>query len=263
MRHRRRDLGDTLKRAIAARVAAGLRENEGLRRALERSAIDRRFLDFDPAASDDPVAALRDFGSSLAEAIRERPTTLAHLDLRAIDLLGEDALGTSQAIGAAGREDRTIVFSDLEGFTPFTVTEGDLTAGRLLESHYGDVDRITRSRGGVVVKRLGDGHLLSFPAPEAAVLASLELVEAVPDPLPVRIGAHAGEVMVLRNDVFGHVVNVASRVANAADGGQALVTAAVRDPASLMAGVAFEPSGQRALKGLGDPVPLWLLRRRG
>ena len=61
-----------------------------------------------------------------------------------------------------------------------------------------------------MVKRLGDGLLLTFPTAESAVLACLELVDADPTPLRLRAGAHTGEVVVLRDDVLGHVVNVAS-----------------------------------------------------
>jgi class 3 adenylate cyclase len=260
-RRQHRDLGDSLQRAIAAKVIVKLRDSKGLQRAVERGIVDSRLIDFDPATSDDPVAAIREFGASLARAIRERPTALAHLEMNAIDLLGEDALGTPEAIGGARRDDRTVVFSDLSAFTAFTVAEGDRTAGRLLTNHYGVVDRIVKSRGGAVIKRLGDGHLLAFPGPEAAVMASLELVEEAPDPLPLRVGAHAGEVMMVGDDIIGHVVNVASRVADAANGGEALVTTEVKDPAALVGGVAFDLSRPRPLKGLGDPMPLWLARR--
>jgi class 3 adenylate cyclase len=92
-------------------------------------------------------------------------------------------------------------------------------------------------------------------------MASLELVEEAPDPLPLRVGAHAGEVMMVGDDIIGHVVNVASRVADAANGGEALVTTEVKDPAALVGGVAFDLSRPRPLKGLGDPMPLWLARR--
>ncbi len=260
-RRKRGEFGDTLKRALAAKVIGSLRDSETLRRAVDRGILDPRFLDFDPTTSDDPVAALHELGGSLSRAIRERPTTLAHLEVKAIELLGEDALGTPQKIGSSNREHHAIVFSDLEGFTPFTVAEGDDTAGGLLEAHYRDVDRITRSRGGRVVKRIGDGHLLSFPAPEAAALASVELVEEAPAPLPLRLGAHAGEVLVARGDVFGHVVNLAARIADVAAGGEALVTAEVRDPAAGVTGIGFDVAEARHLKGLRDPVPLWSLRR--
>ena len=57
-------------------------------------------------------------------------------------------------------------------------------------------------------------------------------------------------------DVLGHVVNVASRVVGAAAGGQALVTAEVRDRAGSVPRVTFGESRPAMLKGIDEPVPL-------
>jgi len=70
------------------------------------------------------------------------------------------------------------VFSDLEGFTSFTSERGDLEASALLSDHYDAVESITRGKGGHVVKKIGDGHMLSFNAPSAAVMALLDLTAA-------------------------------------------------------------------------------------
>ena len=104
----------------------------------------------------------------------------------------------------------TVAFTDLEDFTSYTEAEGDDTASRLLIGHHRESAAIVRARGGRVLKRLGDGLMLTFPEPEAAVLACLELGEAAP--LRLRAGIHGGHVMVTSDDVFGHVVNLAARV---------------------------------------------------
>jgi adenylate cyclase len=230
-------------------------------RLVEKGLIEPDFAEADPAQMDDPVAYIRDFGVSLAERLRERPSLIANLDLSALDLLGQDAIGTSQAIARSSRDERTVVFTDLEGFTSFTEGEGDEAATELLAEHYGVVKGVVRARGGQVVKRLGDGHMLSFASAPAAVMAGLEIVELAPEPLELRAGAHAGEVMVSSGDLLGHVVNIASRVAGAAAGGQALITTEVREPAGDLPGVAFEFSPPRPLRGLDDPMTLWEVRR--
>ena len=74
----------------------------------------------------------------------------------------------------------TVAFTDLEDFTSYTEAEGDDTASRLLIGHHRESAAIVRARGGRVLKRLGDGLMLTFPEPEAAVLACLELGEAAP-----------------------------------------------------------------------------------
>lgn len=67
----------------------------------------------------------------------------------------------------------TVAFTDLEDFTTYTQANGDDAARRLLIGHHRESERIVRGRGGRVLKPTGDGLMLSFPAPEAAVLACL------------------------------------------------------------------------------------------
>ena len=114
------------------------------------------------------------------------------------------------------------------------------------------------------MKHLGDGVLLTFPAPEAAVLAGLELVDAREQPLRLRVGLHVGEVLVTRQqDLVGHVVNVAARVTDLAAGGEVVATGEVRDVAAALAGVSFVDQGPTRLKGIDQPVALFHAVRSG
>ena len=150
-----------------------------------------------------------------------------------------------------------VAFTDLEGFTSYTANEGDDAASHLLADHHRQVGPIVRSRGGKIVKRLGDGLLLTFPEPEAAVLACLELVGTSPDPLRLRAGVHVGEVAVIPSDVIGHVVNIAARVAEAAKGGEVLVTGDVKDDvADDLPHLKFSRARRRKFKGLGESIPV-------
>ena len=91
-----------------------------------------------------------------------------------------------------------VVFTDIVGFTEFTAVCGDEEAVALL----GRQERLVRSalpEGARIVKDLGDGLLLWFPAAKAAVETCLDLqerFEAEPDeglaPLWVRMGLHWG-----------------------------------------------------------------------
>src|SRR5207245_6186954 len=108
----------------------------------------------------------------------------------------------------------------LERLTRYTARQSDEAASHLLAEHHRTIGPIVRSRGGRIVKRLGDGLLLTFPEPEAGVLACLELVASPPEPLRVRAGMHLGEVVVSLDDVIGHVVNVAARIVESAKGGE-------------------------------------------
>jgi adenylate cyclase len=156
--------------------------------------------------------------------------------------------------GRGGQTARlAVVFTDLEGFTAFTSANGDEAASRLLTEHLLAAGPVVRSRGGRQVKRLGDGLLLTFPAAEAAVLACLELVEAA-TPLRLRAGVHVGDVVVRRDDVLGHVVNVSARVTESAKGGQVLVTGDVRDAVGELHGVRFGRARRRRFQGIDQSV---------
>ena len=155
-----------------------------------------------------------------------------------------------------------MAFTDLEGFTRFTARNGDDAASRLLAEHQRVVGPIVRSQDGRVVKSLGDGFLLTFPSPQAAVLAGLELIDARPEPLRQRIGMHYGEVHVGRDhDVVGNVVNTAARVAEAARGGEVLATATIRDEVGELPGVSFGRLRHRKLKGIDERVRVCPVRR--
>ncbi len=195
----------------------------------------------------------------LERAVQRRPSTLDALRLTAIEILSSAA---EDETGEGVPDTLTVVFTDIVGFTRFNTREGDEAASHLLAEHHRAVGPIVRRRGGRMVKHLGDGLLLTFLEPEAAVLAGLELVEAPPGPLRLRIGLHVGEVLVLRHhDVIGQVVNVAARVTELARGGQVLATAAVRDSAHGLSGVSFGRVRRRRLKGVGESVPVCAVRR--
>lgn len=190
----------------------------------------------------------------LERSVERKPSLLAKLGLTAIQVLSAPPDG-------AGEEARTVerlavAFTDLEGFTEYTAREGDEAASVMLSAHHRAVGPIIRSRGGRLVKRLGDGLLLTFPEPEAAVLACLELVQAEPAPLRLRAGLHVGSVIAVRDDVIGHVVNVAARVAEAADGGEVLATAEVCDAVGDLPGAVLGETRAVTLKGIEGPVPV-------
>lgn len=245
-----------LRQLVARRVAAMLRRDPKLAgAAIETGLVSRDWLD-DPTSH-----SLR--GGTFSEVVErflereaeQRPSVVTQLGLSAVQLLAarreDDA---SDGTGAC--ETLTIAFTDLVGFTEYTATEGDAAASELLARHYRTSGPIVRSRGGRTVKRLGDGLLLSFPAPEAAVLACTELSAAPPAPLALRAGAHVGEVRLLFDDVVGHVVNVAARVTELAGAGEVLVTADVAGCVEDLPGVRVGPARRCDLKGVPDPIDI-------
>ncbi len=239
-----------LRRATSRKAAELIRNDpETEATALEMGLVDRQWLD-DPEghaiSSGTPTGVLERF---LERSVEQRPSRLAALGLSAVQLLS-----SGEAQGDGEPQPVAVVFTDLEGFTSFTAEHGDTAASTLIHDHRRAVGPIVRSWHGRVIKQLGDGFLLSFAEPKPGVLAALELLGTDTSPLRLRAGLHVGEAVVSRNDVVGHVVNVAARVTEVAKGGQALATTAVRDAVGGVPGVRFGRARTRHLKGVSDPI---------
>ena len=240
-----------LRRVLAEKAAEVIRRDPDLAAdAIEVGLVDRKWLE-EPGQHPLSTTTGREVLHRFVErSVERRPSTLGALGLSALQLLSSEAAvdgpGVTQAV--------TVAFTDLEGFTRYTSERGDDAAIALLTAHQRAVGPVVRSRGGRVVKRLGDGLMLSFPAPEAAVLAAVELLGTAPEPLRLRAGVHVGDAVVTHDDVVGHVVNVAARVTEQAEGGMVLVTCDVRDAVGDLPGVRFGTPKDWELRGVPDPV---------
>ena len=248
----------SLRRSASERLADLIRSDpEWAAQAADVGLVDRAWLEHpseNPFRTAPPTEMVQRF---LERTTERRPSTLAALGLSALQGL---SLARSEGDEDAPHQRITVVFTDLEGFTSFTAREGDEVAAALIAEHQRMVGPIVRSRGGHIVKRMGDGLMLTFPAPEAALLAALELVEAIEEPLRLRVGLHVGEAVITRDDVLGHVVNVAARVAEQAKGGQVVASVDVREEVSPLRGVAFGRARRVRLKGV-EPMSLVRVER--
>ncbi len=146
-----------------------------------------------------------------------------------------------------------VTFCDLEGFTRFTRDFGNEAARYLLAEYYESVRRLVERRDGSVEKKIGDGHMLSFPTAASAVLASLDIVASTL-PLRVRAGVHFGAVLQLDDDLLGDSVNIAARITALAAGGTVLASVEARDAAGDLDGVRYGEPVRARVRGLEDPL---------
>ena len=163
-----------------------------------------------------------------------------------------------------------VAFTDICGFTEFTAVRGDRDALLLL----GTQERLVRNclpEGARVVKELGDGLLLWFPDATSALTTTLLLQDefetesaATELPLWVRIGLHWGTQTKRGEDLIGHDVNIASRVADVAGPTEVVVTdpllAQIR-PSAALDDYEIEELGPVVMKGLPDPIRLFRVAR--
>lgn len=170
----------------------------------------------------------------------------------------EVALENAGVYERAERHPAAAAFADLTGYTRLTEEAGDDAAARVALTLAGLVSEVAAERRGTVVKMLGDGVHFHFADPRDAVLASLDIVEAVrPRGLPpAHVGVEAGPMVYDEGDYFGRTVNVAARVASQAGADQVFVGEGF---AGLVRPKGFElrEVGTFELKGISGPVTLF------
>jgi class 3 adenylate cyclase/DNA-binding transcriptional MerR regulator len=160
------------------------------------------------------------------------------------------------------RRPPAMCFLDIAGYTRLTEERGDQAAADLAARLAHLVRRSAQEHDGTPVKWLGDGVMFYFREPADAVLAAVEMVEAVGSHglPPAHVGIHAGPVVFQEGDYFGRTVNIAARIADYARPGEVLVSQEVVDAADA-GPVTFTEIGPVELKGVSGTLRLHTARR--
>lgn len=130
-----------------------------------------------------------------------------------------------------GEHDVTIVFTDLVGFSSWSLRAGDTATLTLLRKVSKAVEPEVAFRGGHVVKRLGDGIMAVFADAGKAVDAVFAAREAlkgvdVDGYTPtMRVGIHTGSPRQVGSDWLGVDVTVAARVMQTGGNGNVMISA--------------------------------------
>jgi len=213
-----------------------------------------------PGQEEDQVAAQF---AAMAEALTAafEPVLAAAFRAHVLDsvrraMISHDELATGQV---AGEWEVAVCFADLVGFTRLGAELETQTLGDV-------VGTFTELAGKVaeppvrLIKTIGDAAMLVSREPRPMVEAALALAEAVDaaDLPAVRAGIAWGSAIPRSGDLFGHAVNLASRVTSIARPSSVLCTKEVRDAAPDFD---WSFAGRHRLKGIGDAVPLYRARR--
>ncbi|WP_354699905.1 hypothetical protein DSM112329_00164 [Paraconexibacter sp. AEG42_29] len=203
-------------------------------------------------------------GRELVAMSAERPSAVRELGLGALQVWQK----LSEGLGRGhGDQPVTLLFTDLVGFSTWALEAGDSSAVNLLRKVGDAQEDAIATYGGRVVKRLGDGLMAVFVTPEDAVAAAVEAQEHIghvevdgyrPQ---LRAGVHSGTPRKLGGDYLGVDVNVAARVADAAKGGEVLVSDPVADHLEADGHAYLYRMGRRKrLKAAGTPKELRVCR---
>jgi class 3 adenylate cyclase len=127
----------------------------------------------------------------------------------------------------------TVFFIDIAGFTEKTSGLDMSYTLKLVKAFEEIVTSTVEANRGSIVKKMGDGILAIFKHPLNATVAALAVQQKIHDYSAVRveqekfqarIGLNTGQVIRKDNDIFGEVVNIASRMQSVATPGDILLT---------------------------------------
>ncbi len=160
----------------------------------------------------------------------------------------------------------TVMFTDLKGSTSMAETAGDLATRMILKAHNEIVFAAIKANNGTLVKTIGDGTLSHFPTAQdgvrgaAAIQKGIDTYNATSNskvPIIVRIGLHTGKVIFEKNDIFGDVVNTASRFESSANGGEIYISEETHNALDDKNEIYNRYIKMATLKGKKEPVKIF------
>jgi class 3 adenylate cyclase len=159
-----------------------------------------------------------------------------------------------------------ILFADVADSTRLYGQLGDAEARNVVAKCLDIMSEATRLASGTVVKTIGDAVMSTFVGASEAATAAVDIQERVAeDPeiggrgIKIRVGFHAGSVIVEPQDVFGDAVNLASRITTSAKPDQILTTAETVELLSDAWKLVTRRVDRAAVRGRRDRVDLFEL----
>lgn len=160
----------------------------------------------------------------------------------------------------------TVVFTDLTGSTSAFEALGNSRATRAVTQLTVWICDVLQSRGGQVIKTLGDGVLTVFEDTQAAVHAVVDLQrqhqanllqQPMAEHLPIRVGVATGDVEIINGDCYGDAVNIASRLSDLAGPHEIWMEKTDYDFSSRDHGIRYRPLGPISVRGRVEPCHVY------
>jgi len=159
-----------------------------------------------------------------------------------------------------------ILAADVVGYSRLMGQDETGTLERVKTLREALIEPLVESRGGHIVKLMGDGLLVEFPSIVEAIRCAVEIQEAqansendLPDneQISLRIGINLGDVIVDGADIYGDGVNIAARLESIASPGGVCVSGAAFDAIEGKLDFAFSDLGDHKLKNISKPIRVY------
>ncbi len=157
----------------------------------------------------------------------------------------------------------TILFCDMVDYAGITERLGDRASRELLHEHHRIVREAVARHGGREISVQGDGFMVTFGGAARALRCAVDIQLAFesytprpgPERIAVHIGIHTGDAVSEGDDILGHTVIVASRLADVAAPGEILVSSLSEQLVAGSGEFEFTAHREISLKGMARPQP--------
>ena len=187
------------------------------------------------------------------------------------DLFSSEVLRPGEEISVGST---TLMFTDLRNSTKLYREIGDAPAFGRVREHFEILEVAVAAEGGAIVKTMGDAVMAAFRKPVSALKAiwkvQKELERRGEPPLALKVGIHYGPCIVVnlndRLDYFGSTVNIAARLPNFSNGGEAVFSEAIRNDPEVIEYLEKNATPnslsrfQSELRGFDRPMDLWRIK---
>jgi len=160
-----------------------------------------------------------------------------------------------------------ILAADVAGFSALMERDEEGTFARIGNLRREVIEPCLSEHQGRLIKTTGDGFLVEFASPIAALRCALAIQANLrndADALRLRIGLNLGDVIIEESgDVYGEGVNVAARLEGLAEPGGILISDKIHREVEGKVEAAFENRGEQQVKNISRPVHVYAVRVTG
>ena len=175
---------------------------------------------------------------------------------------------TDSATLSLKRQERTVLFMDIRGFTAWSENRSPETVVNMLNDYFEAAEKIWKESEVIKTKHTADEIMAIFPDEKSAVQSGFQLKQLMQSflkgyDLSAGMGVHRGLLVegligseeVKTYDVIGDTVNTAKRICDQAAGDEILISEAVFD--HIKEGVSVAESKSLTAKGKKEPIKVY------
>ena len=161
-----------------------------------------------------------------------------------------------------------ILATDVAGYSRLMSSDEEGTHLRFLTYRREIIEPKIREYRGRIVKNTGDGALVEFGSVVDAVRCALDVQRlmvarnaGVPQSrrIELRMGVNLGDIIVARDDIYGHGVNLAARLESLAPPGGICISADAWRHVQGTIAAEFVDLGEQRLKNIADPAHVFAI----